>query len=333
MDRAKLKTDFLHHNKIKYNQSIALRKDASYRQYERLIQNDGSSFILMDAPPEKEKVEPFIHVANLLLKNHLSAPKIIHSDIKNGFLLLEDFGDSSFTNILAGKTELNNLTEMEIYEQAVDALIHLHKSSHEASNLDPYNEAMLIQESTRFITHYLPVSNGRRISKTDQDEFIIILKHLLRSAKTSVPINVITLRDYHADNLMWLNNRDGINKVGMLDFQDAVIGSPVYDLVSLLEDARRDVNFEVVEKMIDRYLKSFPHYSRKHFAAAYAILGIQRNLKIVGIFARQASVYRNSHYLTYLPRVWRHINHNLKHPLLLPLKQWLLKIIPSQIRD
>jgi aminoglycoside/choline kinase family phosphotransferase len=331
MDRDTLKINFLDSNKLGASKRIALKKDASHRVYERIIKEDGGSFVLMDAPPEKEKVEPFIRVANLLLQNDFSAPKIIAQDIENGFLLLEDFGDDSFTNILSGKSKLSGeIEEVQMYERAVDNLIRLHKLPTNSAGLANYDEGMLIKESMRFVQFYLEVLNCERIDKVVQEEYVIIFKHLLSIAKNFA--NVIVLRDYHADNLMWLDDRLGYRKVGLLDFQDAVIGSPVYDLVSLLEDARRDVTPQLADKMIKRYLQAFPNLSQKEFAATYAIYAVQRNLKIVGVFARLATTHKNPYYLTLLPRVWRHINNDLKHPLLLPLKKWLIKRVPMQMK-
>lgn len=331
MVREGLKVDFLRSNNLDKLQRLELKKDASHRKYERILKENGQSLILMDAPPQKEKVEPFIYMANFLIENNLSAPKVISSDIKNGFLLLEDFGDDKFTTILSGKSTLSGkVEETAMYEMAVDNLIKLHKIPHENLNIAQYDEAMMARESMRFINHYLEVLNGGKIDKSIQEEYNIILKHLLSIAK-NLP-KVIVLRDYHADNLMWLDDRPDINKVGLLDFQDAAIGSPVYDLVSLLEDARRDVSPELAEKMINRYLQSFPKLLRKSFAASYAIHGAQRNLKIIGVFARLSSVNKNPYYLTMLPRVWRHVSNDLKHPLLLPLKNWLNKVAPQQLK-
>ena len=330
-DRELAKTTFLDSLNLGKIQRVKLKNDASYRQYERIIQSDGKSLIFMDAPPEKEKIAPFIQVANFLRDNDFSAPEIIVSDVATGFMLLEDFGDDSYSKILNGKsTALSNLSENTLYEKAIDNLINLHKIPTNTTIFNNYDESALIKESNLFIEWYISILNGETISKEIQEEFNLIMKHLLSSIKLFS--KVVVLRDYHADNLMWLDDRNHHRKTGLLDFQDAVIGSAAYDLVSLLEDARRDVSPALAEAMITRYLQAFPNYSRKDFNAAYSILGIQRNLKIVGIFTRQASKNKNPFYLSMLPRVWRHINNDLKHPLLLPLKNWLTKIVPTQMK-
>ena len=329
--REALKISFLENNGLDQIQRIRLKGDASHRQYERIIKNNGETLILMDAPPEKEKIIPFMQVAEFLLNNDLSAPKIMEHDIPNGFMLLEDFGDDVFSSVLSGNSSISaEINETKMYEKAIDALIHLHKIPTNSINLSKYDESMMVRESNLFIDWYISVLNGERINKSVQEEFNVILKHLLSYTKGFS--EVVVLRDYHAENLMWLNDNIGHRKVGLLDFQDAVIGSPIYDLVSLLEDARRDVNPQLVEHLISRYLKAFPNYSRKDFQTAYSILGLQRNLKIVGIFARQAAKNKNPYYLSLLPRVWRHINNDLRHPLLLPMKNWLSKLVPTQMK-
>jgi N-acetylmuramate 1-kinase len=331
MDRESLKSEFLLLNNLSSAQKISLQKDASHRSYDRLITEDNSRFIVMDAPPEHEELDPFIKVAEYLASIGLSTPKIFAIDQTNGYLLLEDFGDDKYTSILQGKSSLSeDLSEEEIYSKAIDCLIHLHQSPIKNITLPMYDETKLIKESKLFVQYYLEILNSDHIDLNAQDEYTLIMKHLIEIGDSFA--KVVVLRDYHADNLMWLNDRTGIAKVGLLDFQDALIGSPVYDLISLLEDARRDVSPNIVEKMINRYLQAFPRMPRKEFIAAYNIFAVQRNLKIVGFIARQASVYKNPRYLALLPRVWRHINNDLKHPLLLPLKKWLEKTVPLQLK-
>ena len=331
INRDSLKFEFLKSCNLGVVQRLPIKADASYRRYERIIQSDGKTFIFMDAPPDKEKTLPFISVARFLNDNGFSAPSIIKSDIENGFILLEDFGDESFTKVLSENSSLSNkVTETEMYENAIDTLISLHNVSYIDSGLENYDDSILIKESLRFIEWYVSIINGEKLSKIVQEEFVIILKHLISSTR-SIP-KVVVLRDFHVDNLMFLENRSGIKKVGLLDFQDAVVGSAAYDIVSLLEDARRDVSPQLADHLISRYLKSFPKIHRKDFQAAYSIFGIQRNLKIIGFCAAQAAKHKNPYYLSLLPRVWRYINQDLKHPLLLPMKNWLTKVLPAQMK-
>lgn len=331
MDRESLKISFLENCNLKNAERIKLKSDASFRRYERLFAND-QSYILMDAPPEHEETLPFIKVAKFLKDHELSAPSILESDSKHGFILLEDFGDESFNNILSGKSSLaNELTETKIYERAVDCLIHLHKIPSTKIEIPDYTDEILLKESNQFIDWYLTTLNEENLSEDQKQEFNFLLSELFKYTK--IFPDVVVLRDYHADNLMWLEHQIAYRKVGLLDFQDALVGSITYDLVSLLEDARRDVPLAIAESMINHYLKAFPQISRKDFNLVYSILGIQRNLKIVGFCARQAVKHKNPFYLSLLPRIWQYINNDLKHPKLLPLKKWLAKAVPNQIRE
>jgi N-acetylmuramate 1-kinase len=331
MARDDIKIDFLNRNKLKNAELFLLKKDASYRQYSRVIKSNGERFILMDAPPSKENIGEFITVGNFLSDVGLSSPKILDYDIKNGFMLLEDFGDNLYSSLLNPATQSDiKIDETSMYEHAIDVLIHLHSLPQKQIKLPYYDDNMLLKEALKFIEFYVSVVNPDLLSKALQEEYRVILKHLISLCKSTN--HVVVLKDYHADNLIWLAERDSIKKVGLLDFQDAVWGSPIYDIVSLLEDARRDVSPELADKMIDRYLKAFPNYSQKDFLSTYAILGVQRNLKIIGVFARQASHFRNPKYLLYLPRIWNYINKDLKHPLLFPLKDWLSKTMPHRIK-
>lgn len=307
-----------------------LKKDASYRQYYRIFGVE-KNLILMDAPPEKENVVSFIKMTKFLLANDFSVPQIISEDIENGFLLLEDFGDELFNKILSGQSEFSSeLDEEFVYRKAIDVLIKLHQIPSTSASLEEYDENKLINESMHFLNWYVEILNGESVNNSLKEEFSQLLSELIANLKSFK--NVVVLRDYHADNLIWLNERIGHRKVGLLDYQDALIGSPIYDIVSLLEDARRDVSIDLATKMVTRYLQAFPDITQKDFQSAYAILGLQRNLKIIGLFSRQASLHQNHNYLKYLPRVWRYVNEDLKHPLLLPIKNWLKRIVPNQIR-
>lgn len=329
-EREALRKEFLSHLGFDFLNVEKLKKDASFRTYERIMK-DGKSYLCMDAPPEKESLNIYTNVANFLSKNNFSVPEIYNADYENGFALIEDFGNGKYTNLLADQNKFNeDINETRLYEKAIDVLIHMHKIN-KLPDFPSYDEQLLIKETSLFTEWYVSVLNNSKLPKKMQDEFVLIWKHLLKQIRLFP--QVVVHRDYHADNLMWLEDQIGIKKVGLLDFQDAVIGSPVYDIVSLLEDARRDVSPRLAEEMITRYLKAFPQFNRKDFLASYAILGTQRNLKIVGIFTRLAVLHKNPIYLSYLPRVWNHINNDLKHPLLLPLKNWLDKILPNQTKN
>jgi aminoglycoside/choline kinase family phosphotransferase len=328
LTREQLKVNFISTNNLSAAQVKALPADASFRSYSRLTL-DERSYLLMDAPPNHETVQPFVDVAQYLLAIGLSAPQILAIDVENGFLLIEDFGNNVFAKIFAQRpNELDHLSENHIYEQAINALIWLQKADC-PKFLPVYDETLLIQEVKLFTQWYLPTIYGQKIEERAEAEFIEIWQKLIPLTQILAPVTV--LRDYHAENLIWLDNRVGKNKVGIIDFQDAVIGSPIYDIVSLLEDARRDVPPAIATNIINYYLQHMPHISRKDFLACYAILGAKRNCKIIGFCARKAIRDNNATYLKLLPRVWGYLENDLKHPLLAPLKSWITRATSLQL--
>jgi aminoglycoside/choline kinase family phosphotransferase len=310
-NRQDLISDFLEKNNLCAAKRTPLAGDASFRRYERIL-HGGKSLILMDAPPPKENVRPFIKVAKFLSGNTFSAPKIIAEDSENGFLLLEDLGDDLYSRLLQENRDA--AFEEEIYKQAAEALIRLHEIQPPA-DLPRYDEALLLREARLFTEWRLQPAPEKSA------EYENILLKLFSHLKNEKP--VVVLRDYHAENLIYLPGREAHKKVGLLDFQDAVIGSPAYDLVSLLEDARRDVGPELQKKIFAHFLALSPHIDREIFLNSYSLLGAQRNLKIIGIFTRLAKRDGKERYLSLLPRVWDHLANDLKNPYLAPLKNWL----------
>ena len=318
MSRKEQISNFLKNNSICYNEIIKIAGDASFRSYYRILTDNNENFILMDAPPEFEDVRPFIKIDDFLRNNNFLAPKIFAQDIENGFLLLEDFGNFSYNKILSSLTtdDLKN-KELDLYKKATDVLINLHKIENYNIDIAQYNIELLLKEVMIFIDWYLPYiikksPSQKQISKF-KDEWLNIFKKL--SDK-----KFIVLRDYHADNLMLTNN-----KVGLLDFQDAVLGSNAYDLVSLLEDARRDVSDLTAKEIIDYYLKN-SKFNKEQFLIDYQILSLQRNIKILGIFARLTFRDKKEGYLKFLPRVLCHVNNRLKEPLFSNIKNILVDL-------
>lgn len=305
--------------------------DASLRRYERLF-NGNSSAILMDAPPAHEDVRPFMAIGKYLCLNQLSAPTIYASDIENGFLLLEDFGDDVYGAVLSGNSPLSDsVSEEELYRAAVDVLSSLHSAA-PFERLTKYDITKLLQETSMMVNWYLPViMDDPTYIKKAQDEYIALWNDVL-SRRQNLP-EVVVLRDYHSPNLMWLPEREGIQKVGLLDFQDAVLGSPAYDLVSLLADARRDVTPDIVEPLLQHYLASQPHIDQDELLTSYSILGAQRNFKVIGFVTKKLYSENNENYLHLFPRMWRYLEDNLKHPALASIKAWLDRVVPEEMRD
>ncbi len=277
--------------------------DCSFRSYYRIKVGE-KSLILMFAPPAYEDIKPFIQVGELLLGHGLAAPKMFGFDFEEGFLLLEDFGDLSYNKSMkdggAGHEEF-------LYKNAIDALIKVQGIA-KIGAIAKYNHEMLFRELMVYIDWYLDYK-GEKFSleqmKRFKDEFFKLFDKLNWQDKTLV------LRDYHADNLMYLQGKGGVDSVGLLDFQDAVVGSSAYDLVSLIEDARRDVDLDLGERLIEYYLQKNPKIDREKFLQDYKILSLQRNVKILGIFARMAKRSGQNSYLGLIPRVQDHISRTL----------------------
>ena len=298
---------------------ITVAGDASNRRYERLSRADGSTIILMDAPADKgEDVRPFIAIAEHLRSIGLSAPEILQRDIANGFLLIEDLGDDLFKQVIARDANL----ELPLYEASVDVLTVLHAAP--LPELAPYDIATMTNFAARAYDWYLFGLTGQR-STPEQAKFEQIMANLL--APVDAAPSVLIQRDYHAENLLWLPARQGAARVGLLDFQDAMRGHAAYDLVSILQDARRDVPREIETRMIDRYLAQNPQ-DKGAFRAAYAILGVQRNLRIVGAFARLCIDLGKPRYIDLIPRVWEFVERNLAHPALAPVADHIRATLP-----
>jgi len=310
-----------------------LAGDASNRRYLRLGPlGDRPAAVLMDAPPEKgEDVRPFVAVTNWLRRHGFSAPEITAADLAQGFLLMEDLGDDLYGRMLSVAPD----REGELYGAAVDLLADLAAiPAPEALGpegcrlaLPPYDATELGREAALARQWWLPAAAGAEASAALAAEF----DELVAEATAAVePVrDVVVLRDYHADNLIWLPGRAGKARVGLLDYQDALAGHAAYDLVSLLEDARRDTSESLQQAMIARYLARRSDVDAGAFRAAYSALGAQRNLKIVGIFARLAIRDRKPRYLDMIPRVWDHVMRDLEHPALAALRAWVARHMPA----
>jgi aminoglycoside/choline kinase family phosphotransferase len=275
---------------------------------------------LMDAPPERgEDVTPFVAIAEYLGSHGFSAPAILAADEALGLLLLEDLGDDLFARVL----ERDPTLETPLYEAATDLLVELHKAA-PPKTLPAYDPALMTELAALSFDWYLEGATG----ETDQSARQVFCAKLEPLFHTYCPEqNVLIQRDYHAENLLWLPKRGGVAKVGLLDFQDALKGHRAYDLVSLLQDARRDVGEGIETAMLRRYIDATGQ-DQDRFIAAYRLLGVQRNLRIIGVFARLCMRDGKVTYLDLLPRVWTHLQRDLQHDALTPLRE-TLTILPA----
>ncbi len=295
----------------------SLAGDASFRRYERVTHGEKKS-VLMDAPPEKEDVRPFIRIAQYLAEGGLSAPRILAADEAQGLLLLEDLGDDLFARVLSKTPQ----QEEALYLAAADVLVELYAQAEKTQyhGVPLYDMDRFLQQVALLPEWFLPAASGEKISAPAMSEYL----ELWRKALAQLPPlrRVLVLYDYHAENLLWLPGRKDAERAGLLDFQDGVLGLPAYDMVSYLEDARRDVSAATVARAIDYYLEK-TLLPRGEFMMAYDLLGAQRNTRIVGTFARLAVRDGKQQYLAFLPRVWAHLERDLKHPRLKEVKAWM----------
>ncbi|MEO5375593.1 MAG: phosphotransferase [Alphaproteobacteria bacterium] len=304
-----------------------LAGDASFRRYDRL-EEEGRRAVLMDAPPPQEDVRPFVRVARHLAALGLSAPRILAEDEVNGLLLLEDLGDDTYTRRLARGDD-----EAALYRLAVDVLIELHgrpASETVPVGLPPYDDQRLLAEALLLTDWFLPAVTGHATDDAARQAWIDAWTGLFPLARGTP--ETLVLRDFHVDNLMLLPGRAGVRACGLLDFQDAVAGPAAYDLMSLLEDARRDIDPELIGVLKAHYLAAFPALDREAFAASWAVLAAQRHAKVIGIFTRLCVRDGKPIYLGHIPRVWRLFEAALAHPCLEPVAAWTARFVPTDLR-
>lgn len=299
-----------------------LAGDASFRHYDRLTLN-GRTAVLMDAPPPMENVRPFIRIGRLLKELGFSAPEIYAEDAEAGFLLLEDLGDQTYTRELdaGGDAEM-------LYALATDALIALHRVVPQADldTLPVFEDSRALREVQLLLDWYWPAHFGVPAPDDVRAEFVAAWTQVLPQREKAP--KTIALFDFHVDNLLVLKDRKGIAACGLLDFQDAVLAPVTFDLVSLLEDVRRHVPWDLMTRMIERYLAASPEIDRDAYMAAYAIIGAQRNTRIAGTFSRLLKRDGKPWYQRFMPRVWELVAHDIQHPVMAPVAAWYARHLP-----
>lgn len=339
---------------------IPLTGDASTRRYVRLRRNDQSALLMdqpqgAEAPTAASTASPaerkalgynavarlagadcgrFVAVANYLRGLGLSAPEIYADDAAQGFVLMEDLGADLFTDSLA-----KGVDEQVLYEGAAEVLAKLHANKAPVvlppnKILHAYDETALIAEVELLTEWFFPVALHRKATEAEVAEFQGLWHDVLASVRATRAVFVH--RDYHAQNLMWMPERLDAARVGLIDFQDGVAGSAAYDMISLTEDARRDVSPEIAHLTLSHYLNKMLEQGtpvdETAFALEMAVFAAQRNTKIVGIFARLFRRDGKPRYLDLLPRVWSYLEADLKHPALVGLKSWYDRTIPFEAR-
>jgi N-acetylmuramate 1-kinase len=299
-------------------QILPLAGDASFRHYFRAVRGKDVAILMDAAPPEDPK--PFIAVSDYLNQNGFSAPAVLAADLDTGLVLIEDFGEIRMRETIDAAPEM----ELPLYRDTVALLVDIAKTP--VMPLKPYSLAEYHRELALFTEWYcpalsLPIDIGGYVALWDR-----LLARIVADQETPVTV----LRDYHAENIMLIPGREGIARLGLLDFQDALAGHRAYDLVSMLQDARRDVAPEVEAQMLE-YHREIASPS-PDFEAAYHILGVQRNLKILGIFTRLWKRDDKPRYRAFQPRVWGYLERSLNHPALSEMKDWLNQNVPVSHR-
>jgi tRNA threonylcarbamoyl adenosine modification protein YjeE len=327
--------------------------DASIRSYARLIRDDGV-FILMNSPKRPdgppaydgksysaavhlaEDVRPFVAIDNGLRGLGLSAPTIHHADIETGFLITEDFGTAA---VIEGDPPR---PVPERYEAATDMLAALHRQAlPKTLPLAPqitfaiplYDVDAMLVEVGLMLEWYLP-DRGAEPTADLQTHFVAMWRDLLETKAASAPITW-ALRDFHSPNIIWLGERADIARIGIIDFQDAVLGPATYDLVSLLQDARIDVPEQLELSLLTRYIKARraadESFDPAGFAELYAIMSAQRNTRLLGTFARLNRRDGKPQYLRHQPRIWTYLTRSLAHPALSGLREWYAANVPPPV--
>lgn len=298
-----------------------LAGDASFRRYFRVLLDDGRQAVLMDAPPPHEDPRPFISVAEWLLSVGLSAPPILARDLERGLLLLGDFGNSRLRETLDTSPE----RERELYELATDVLVHLHAHP-PMQGLPVHGLSQWLDELMLFPDWYAPAVG----LDVDVESYRSAWTEALEPVANDGLGPVTVLRDYHAENIMLVDGREGVAHFGLLDFQDALAGHPAYDLASVLEDARRDVPPRLERDMLDRYVAATGH--GEAFERAYWALAGQRNTRILGVFTRLWKRDGKPGYRRFQPRMWGLLERDLAHPALAPVRSWFDANVPEAAR-
>ena len=298
---------------------LPLAGDASFRRYFRVVLQDRHA-VLMDAPPPHEDPRPFISVAEWLVGQGFAAPRIFASDLELGLVLIEDFGGNRMREVLDADPRL----ERPLYRDVVTLLTEL--ATKPAMAIDHYSLSEYQRELGLFTEWYCPAVGA----DVDAAEYVTLWNDLLEPVIAAQAHPVTVLRDYHAENIMLIEGREQLDRLGLLDFQDALAGHPAYDLVSMLQDARRTVSPEIEADMLAHYCSLAN--PGDGFDAAYHILGVQRNLKILGIFTRLWKRDGKPRYRAFQPRVWGYVERGLRHPALALARAWMDANVPVEKR-
>jgi aminoglycoside/choline kinase family phosphotransferase len=359
-DREALKAGFLEANGLGAARRVALAGDASTRRYERLHTPEGRSLIFMDQPPSLEtapcgpdatpqeraaagynalarlaagRVDAFVATAGWLRDQGLSAPEVVAHDAAEGLAVLEDLGDDLYARLIEQGQD-----EGPLYDDAIETLVRIHQVEPQAVlaydgvswPLLTYDD-LALRTAGEILIEWLPkLTPGLALDRDVAAEWEAIWAPI--RVRGDQGASVFCHRDYHAENLIWLPQRTGAQRVGLLDFQDALKAHPAWDMSMLLHDARRDVSAELEARALARYFALRPDLDREQFLADYHALGALNIVRILGIFARLVTRDRKPRYAAMMPRLWGYLDRCLADPQMAPLKAWMDRHVPVEAR-
>jgi len=314
--------NFLETNRVKFAQILPLKTDASSRKYFRIVLENGDTLVLADDELKKNKLPEFADLALFLKEKGVKVPEVYASDFEEGFLLLSDLGDDTLTRLL-NKGE----DEAYLYELATDALIKIAAITECPKGVMPLSKERLINDICFFADWYVPMAKGEPLTPQQRAEFVALITPLADLA-FKVP-NRLVLWDYHVDNVMLKAKQ---KECAVIDFQDAMWGPLTYDVMSLLEDARREVSLQVQEKMKAKFFGSLTGVQREDFDDSYAFLSMFRHMRVLGRFTILAYVNGKPQYLQFVGHLWDMLSKTLEHPKFAKVRAWLDNVLPPEKR-
>lgn len=313
--RAKQTKEFLSRQVgLKNYKILSMGFDASSRKYFRVVLADGSSKILVDDEGCNNRPKEFAALSQFLLRHGIRAPKVFAKNLRKGFLLIEDFGDTDFVKVADGKND------KDLLRKAVDVLIRLHKIQDCPAWIGQMNQQVILENFALFTDWYVPACLGRQLSSAQRKDFFEVVTRLMPAA-LKLPQNLV-LWDYHVNNVMFPAHS---SEAAIIDFQDAMQGPGLYDLASLIEDERRDIALDITNEMKDYYFQQMGNLSRDDFETAYAYMALLRHMRVLGRFTTLILVRKRPWYADYIPHGLAMLKRSLQNPLFRDLQKWMDK--------
>ncbi len=297
---------------LKKYQVASMGIDASSRKYFRVILQDGTTRVLVDDKGGYNRPKEFVLLSKFLLKNGIRAPKVLANSLRLGLMLVEDFGETDFVKMADG------MNDKELLRKAVDVLIKLHQVKELPETVGEMDEQVILDNFALFSDWYMPACLRSPLTKSQRESFFAIVKKMMPDA-LKLP-KTLVLWDYHVNNVMYPKDS---HEAAIIDFQDALKGPGLYDLASLIEDERRQIDSDVTDEMKNYYFSQMQNLNRHDFEVAYAYMALLRHMRVLGRFTTLMLVKKRRHYAQYIPHALELLKRSLENPLFAELKQWL----------